>query len=76
MENLLFFFQKKRHNGPVWQIAWAHPSYGNIIASCGFDKKVAIWKEVAANDWKLVISHQEHQGSGIYGLCLSKFSLV
>jgi len=29
-----------RHNGPVWQLAWAHPKFGNVLASCGFDKKV------------------------------------
>ena len=21
------------HEGPVWQLAWAHPSYGNILVS-------------------------------------------
>lgn len=54
------------HNGPVWQISWAHPKFGNIIASCGFDKKVCIWKETKVNEWALIISHSEHQGSGIY----------
>jgi len=27
----------KAHQGPVWQVAWAHPKYENVIASCGYD---------------------------------------
>ncbi|CAB0043712.1 unnamed protein product [Trichogramma brassicae] len=27
----------KGHVGPVWQVAWAHPKFGNIVASCGYD---------------------------------------
>ncbi|KAG7268400.1 hypothetical protein CRUP_016274 [Coryphaenoides rupestris] len=33
------------HEGPVWQVAWAHPMYGNILASCSYDRKVIVWKE-------------------------------
>jgi WD40 repeat protein len=35
------------HSGPVWQIAWAHPSFGPILASCSYDGRVYVWKEVA-----------------------------
>lgn len=35
----------KAHSGPCWQLAWAHPSFGSILASCGFDNKVIIYKE-------------------------------
>ncbi|KAG6853897.1 hypothetical protein C0991_000362 [Blastosporella zonata] len=35
----------KGHTGPVWQVAWAHPKFGHIIASCSYDGKVLIWKE-------------------------------
>ncbi|XP_046647682.1 protein SEC13 homolog [Daphnia pulicaria] len=34
------------HEGLVWQIAWAHPKFGNILASCSYDHKVIIWKEM------------------------------
>ena len=30
----------KGHDGPVWQLAWAHPKFGTILASCSYDKKV------------------------------------
>lgn len=29
------------HEGPVWQVAWAHPKFGNILASCSYDRKVS-----------------------------------
>eukprot|EP00037_Helgoeca_nana_P001500 m.27356 g.27356 ORF g.27356 m.27356 type:complete len:351 (+) comp11908_c0_seq1:107-1159(+) len=36
------------HEGPVWMVAWAHPSFGSMLASCSHDHKVIIWKETAA----------------------------
>ncbi|EFC47435.1 sec13 protein [Naegleria gruberi] len=33
------------HEGPVWQVSWAHPQFGSIIASCSYDHRVIIWKE-------------------------------
>ena len=25
----------------MWQVAWAHPKFGNIVASCSYDRKVS-----------------------------------
>lgn len=50
----------KAHKGPVWQICWAHPRYGNILASCSFDRKVAVWLMDKNNEWREVTSHSEH----------------
>lgn len=44
----------KGHEGPVWQLAWAHPKFGSILASCSYDRKVIIWKELAQNQWEKV----------------------
>ena len=33
------------HEGPVWQVSWAHPKFGTLLASCGFDHKVIVWQE-------------------------------
>jgi len=35
----------KGHEGPVWQVAWAHPRYGSILASCSYDRKIILWRE-------------------------------
>jgi protein transport protein SEC13 len=43
------------HEGPVWQVAWAHPSFGSLLASCSFDHQVIVWKEVSDNQWVQVV---------------------
>jgi protein transport protein SEC13 len=52
-----------RHDGPVWQVAWAHPKFGNILASCSYDNKVIIWKEQNGS-WNKIQEHK-HTASGI-----------
>ncbi len=32
------------HQGPVFEVAWAHPKFGNILASCGFDNNIIFWQ--------------------------------
>mmetsp|Transcript_14473 Transcript_14473/g.31411 ORF Transcript_14473/g.31411 Transcript_14473/m.31411 type:complete len:302 (-) Transcript_14473:446-1351(-) len=44
----------KGHDGPVWQVAWAHPKYGSLLASCSFDHRVIVWKETQENQWQQV----------------------
>jgi len=42
------------HQGPVWQVCWAHPKFGSVLASCSFDRTVVIWKEVQDKVWDKV----------------------
>ncbi|CAE7101963.1 unnamed protein product [Rhizoctonia solani] len=35
----------KAHDAPVSKIAWAHPEFGNLIASCSYDRTVKIWED-------------------------------
>jgi len=37
--------QLKGHDGPVWQVSWGHPKFGSLLASCGYDRRLVIWKE-------------------------------
>jgi len=58
----------KGHTGPVWQVAWAHPKYGHILASSSYDGKVLIWKEQqgqgpAGGGWNKVKEHTLHTAS-------------
>ncbi|XP_064399509.1 protein SEC13 homolog [Halichondria panicea] len=50
------------HEGPVWQVAWAHPKFGNIVASCSYDRKVIIWKETNGS-WGKLYEFCEHKSS-------------
>jgi protein transport protein SEC13 len=59
------------HEGPVWQLAWAHPMYGSILASCGYDKKVIIWKETNGT-WSKLYEHNSHESS-VNSVCWAPF---
>jgi hypothetical protein len=39
------------HEGPIWQVSWAHPRYGSLLASASFDHRVIIWKEGPDGQW-------------------------
>jgi len=41
----------KGHDGAVWQVAWAHPKFGSILASCSYDGRAVIWKEEQRAQW-------------------------
>lgn len=51
------------HEGPVWQVAWAHPKFGVILASCSYDGTVIIHREVNPNSWSTVYQHRVHESS-------------
>jgi protein transport protein SEC13 len=42
------------HEGPVWQVCWAHPRYGSLLASASFDHRVIVWKEGPDGQWAQV----------------------
>jgi nucleoporin SEH1 len=33
------------HTAPVYGLQWAHPVFGQILASCSYDRTVTIWEE-------------------------------
>ncbi|CAL5327945.1 unnamed protein product [Camellia sinensis] len=51
------------HQGPVWQVAWAHPKFGSILASCSCDGRVIIWKEGNQNEWTQTHVFTDHKSS-------------
>jgi len=53
----------KGHDGPVWQVAWAHPKFGNILASCSYDRRVCIWKEDNPGNWAKIFEDANHEAS-------------
>ena len=52
-----------RHEGPVWQVDWAHPKFGCILASCSYDRRVIVWKETNRK-WEIFHEFREHKSSG------------
>ncbi|KAF4724146.1 GTPase-activating protein S13, partial [Perkinsus olseni] len=48
------------HGSPVWQVSWAHPKYGSILASVGYDRQIIIWRE------KITGGYHQHQQSAVW----------
>jgi len=49
------------HDGPVWQLSWAHPKWGSILASCSYDRKVIVWKEERPKQWQKLYEYTGHE---------------
>lgn len=47
-----FFFHFQTHSGSVWRVTWAHPEFGQVIATCSFDRTVVVWEEVVGESVK------------------------
>lgn len=54
--------QLKGHDGPVWKVSWAHPKFGSLLATCGYDMKVIVWKEVSSQ-WHIAYMDSSHGAS-------------
>lgn len=39
------------HDAAVWQVSWAHPKFGVLLASCSYDGKVIVQKEISQGNW-------------------------
>ncbi|KAL3105564.1 hypothetical protein niasHT_021187 [Heterodera trifolii] len=50
------------HDGPVWQVSWAHPKFDNVLASCSHDRKVIVWREVNGK-WQKSYEYNQHEAS-------------
>jgi protein transport protein SEC13 len=55
------------HEGPIWQVAWAHPKFGTILASASYDARVIIWRDSSQNPqqatWQKLFEHTLHISS-------------
>ena len=56
----------KSHFGSVWKVTWAHPEFGQVIATCSFDRTASIWEEIPGSDqshtgkWNQICPYFEH----------------
>ena len=43
-------------------MTWSHPRFGSLLASCGFDRKIYLWKETSGK-WEKLYEYSEHKNS-------------
>lgn len=48
----------QEHEGPVWEVSWAHPKFGVVLASCSFDGSVLLHRERTPGDWIVLSAHR------------------
>lgn len=60
------------HDGPVWQLAWAHPTkHGRpLLASCSFDGRVIVWMEESHGIWRQYYDYSWH-ASSVNSVCFA-----
>lgn len=73
---ILETYYLSRHVGPVWQVQWSHPKYENLLATCGYDKKIKIWKEVKAQSWDVVYEFEAGASVGTVSWAPWEYGLV
>lgn len=59
------------HEGAVWQVSWAHPKYGVMLASCSFDGGVLIRREQRPGDWSVLHGAPGLHESSVNGVAFS-----
>ena len=59
------------HEGPVWQVQWAHPKFGVLLVSCSFDGSVLIHKETRPRDWTILHAARQLHSSSVNGLSIA-----
>ena len=51
------------HIGPIYKLSWSHPNFGPILASCGFDKKVNLFKIEQNSQLEKLYEYDIHDNS-------------
>lgn len=65
------------HTGPIWQIAWAHPSFGSILASCSYDGDVILYKkEPSTEQWQKYYSKKLPKAANSISFAPVEFGLI
>ena len=63
------------HKGAIWRVAWADPEFGGIIASCGYDQFVRVYKEKEIIDNKSSGHKKNILSTGRTWNCLQGFPM-
>merc|ERR1711881_41952 len=56
------------HTGQIWQLAWAHPFFGQVLASCSYDGECIIYKKNEQTQ-KRDIFHRKKYSRALNSVC-------
>merc|ERR1711881_718510 len=56
------------HAGAIWQLAWAHPVYGSVLASCSYEGDCIIYKKNESKG-KMEIMHKKRHAKALNSVC-------
>jgi len=71
--------------GPIWSVAWSHPKFGSVLASCSFDGSIFIHREQqqqqrssSSSDWIAVATHKNLHESSVNSVsfCPHQYGLI
>jgi len=58
------------HTGQIWQLAWAHPVFGQVLASCSYDGDCIIYKKnEKSNQWE--VFHNKKYAKSLNSVCFA-----
>lgn len=52
------------HQGPVWAVAWAHPRFGDLLATASYDTRAIVWKKQQDSS-KYTPTHAVQHGASV-----------
>lgn len=48
----------------MWRVAWSHPKFGSLLASCSYDGRVQIYSIAKDKSYSVVYVYAGHKASG------------
>ena len=60
----------------MWQLSWAHPRFGTLLASAGFDKKVNVWKDFGYNKWEKIFTYEHNNSVNTLAFAPNEYGLL
>ena len=68
LTTFLVLFLPQPHSGPVRKVSWAHPEFGQLLASCSSDLQVKVHEEQVPSSggkrrWRTVATLSDSRGT-------------
>lgn len=55
-------YSLSQYGGTIWKLKWCHPDFGNMIATCSYDKHITLWEEKKKKSQPRTVSDNKECG--------------